>query len=130
MFYSVDMYASVGHFQTVLPIGVINWGPMMSRFHCTTFMTLEILPVILLSGSAGGSDKSGLLIVVRNVTILSVLECTRPIFFVFACWDEKWKGRQLPRVEPSLQCSATELTHGSQTTTNPHSPLYGWQVCN
>ena len=49
----------------------------MSRFHCTTFMTLEILPVILLSGSAGGSDKSGLLIVcgmLRFCLYLSVLD--------------------------------------------------------
>ena len=38
--------------------------------------------------------------------------------------------QRLWKVRAKRVVFATELTHGSQTTTNPHSPLYGWQVCN
>ena len=45
-------------------------------------------------------------------------------------WGEnrgKWKGRQLPGVEPrtplAWAASALPLSHDSRTTTNPHNPL-------
>ena len=51
-------------------------------------------------------------------------------------WGEnrgKWKGQQLPGVEPrtplAWAASALPLSHDSWTTTNPHNPLYilhGW----